>query len=101
VARTAEQLMRSRYAAYAGRDAAYLLATWHPRTRPHSLDLDPVLQWRRLEVLTRQDGAEGDQHGVVEFRAHLRQGGVASHLHERSRFTRRGGRWFYVDGTLA
>jgi len=52
-------------------------------------------------VLARQDGAEGDQHGVVEFRAHFRQGGVASHLHERSRFTRRGGRWFYVDGTLA
>lgn len=52
-------------------------------------------------MLGRQDGAEGDQYGVVEFRAHFRQGGVASHLHERSRFTCRGGRWVYVDGTLA
>lgn len=101
VARTAEQLMRSRYAAYARGDAGYLLATWHPTTRPDSLDLDPLLEWRRLEVLGRQDGAEGDQHGMVEFRAHFRQGGVASHLHEHSRFTRRGGRWLYLDGTLA
>ncbi|ESQ02386.1 SEC-C domain-containing protein [Streptomyces sp. PVA_94-07] len=29
-AATAEQLMRSRYAAFATRDAAYLLRTWHP-----------------------------------------------------------------------
>jgi len=90
--------MRSRYAAYARGDAAYLLATWHPMTRPHSLHLDPVLEWRRLEVLGRQDGAATPARGRGEFRAHFRQGGVASHLHERSRFSRRGGRWLYLDG---
>jgi SEC-C motif-containing protein len=98
VARTAEQLMRSRYAAYARGDAAYLLATWHPRTRPDSLDLDPVPEWGRLEVLERQGGSEGDQHGMVEFRAHFRHDNRSGQLHERSRFSRRGGRWVYVDG---
>ena len=36
-AATAEQLMRSRYSAFAVGDAAYLLATWHPSTRPAAL----------------------------------------------------------------
>ena len=30
----AEHLMRSRYSAFVREDAAYLLATWHSRTRP-------------------------------------------------------------------
>lgn len=31
---SAEQLMRSRYSAYVLGDEPYLLATWHPDTRP-------------------------------------------------------------------
>ena len=38
---TAEQLMRSRYSAFVVLDAGYLLRTWHPETRPASLELDP------------------------------------------------------------
>ena len=38
---TAERLMRSRYSAFAVGDADYLLATWHPTTRPAELALDP------------------------------------------------------------
>ena len=37
---TAEQLMRSRYSAFVVGDAAYLLATWHPSTRPAELELE-------------------------------------------------------------
>ena len=44
-AATAEQLMRSRYSAFAVGDAAYLLATWHPSTRPPALELDPGVRW--------------------------------------------------------
>ena len=35
----AEALMRSRYTAYVLNIEDYLLATWHPRTRPPSLSL--------------------------------------------------------------
>ena len=41
-AETAEQLMRSRYAAFAVGDEAYLFRTWHPRTRPDDLTLPPI-----------------------------------------------------------
>ena len=37
----AQALMRSRYAAYASGDRDWLLATWHPSTRPAQLELDP------------------------------------------------------------
>jgi SEC-C motif-containing protein len=86
--------MRSRYAAYVVGDADYVLRTWHPRTRPTSLDLADAPQWRGLTVLATADGREGDATGEVEFEASF-PGGT---LHERSRFVRRAGRWVYVDG---
>lgn len=95
-ASTARELMCSRYAAYVVGDTAYLLRTWHPRTRPHELDLGHGPRWNGLTVIETADGREGDTIGEVEFEA-AHAGGV---LHERSRFTRRAGRWVYVDGDV-
>jgi len=47
---TAQALMRSRYAAFAVGDADYLFRTWHPRTRPDSVVVDPALSWTGLEI---------------------------------------------------
>jgi SEC-C motif domain protein len=92
----AEHLMRSRYCAFVLERADYLLVTWHSSTRPATLDFDAGAKWLGLEVrqhqLTGADGAE------VEFVARYRMQGQAVRLHERSRFVREGGRWFYVDG---
>jgi SEC-C motif-containing protein len=98
---TAEALMRSRFTAFATGDAAYLLATWHPRTRPAALELDPAHRWTRLEVLATGAGGPLDQAGTVEFRAHYRLGAERGSVHERSRFTRAGGAWRYLDGQPA
>lgn len=95
-ARTAEQLMRSRYAAFVVGDTAYLARTWHPRTRPADLDVAKGIEWQGLTVLATADGREDDSVGEVEFQA-VHDGGV---LHERSRFIRRAGRWVYVDGDV-
>lgn len=89
--------MRSRYSAYAGGNADYLLATWHASTRPAQLELDPGLRWLGLEV--RDHRPCGDDEAEVEFVARARpRSGPAQRLHERSRFLRESGRWFYVDG---
>ena len=90
-AATAEQLMRSRYAAFAVGDAAYLLRSWHTSTRPRRLELDTGQQWLRLEVLGRTGGGLFDTEGTVEFRAHA----VSGVQHETSRF-RRDDDWQYV-----
>ncbi|MGY1773190.1 YchJ family protein [Blastococcus sp. SYSU D00813] len=97
-AATAEQLMRSRYSAFVVGDAAYLLATWHPRTRPASLDLDPEVRWLGLEVLATSGGGMLAAEGTVEFRASYVRGRRPGAQHEDSRFRREGGRWTYLDG---
>jgi len=99
-AKTAEALMRSRYTAFTLRDEAYLLASWHPSTRPATLDLavEPVPKWIGLQV--RQQVQTGDNTAIVEFVARYRIGGKAHRLHETSRFVREEHRWFYVGGEL-
>ncbi|MEE3064002.1 MAG: YchJ family metal-binding protein [Actinomycetota bacterium] len=96
-ARSAEELMRSRYSAFSYRDAAYLFRTWHPRTRPAEVIVDPGITWTGLEVIDTVAGGPDDDRGEVEFIALFESGGCAERLHERSRFERRAGRWFYVD----
>ena len=99
-AATAEQLVRSRYSAFAVGDAAYLQATWDPATRPRSLELDPGVRWTGLEVLATTGGRVFDAEGTVTFRAHSRVGPVEHTQQERSRFRRADGRWVYVDGDV-
>jgi SEC-C motif domain protein len=92
----AEYLMRSRYSAFVLARADYLLATWHSSTRPASLDFDADAKWLGLEV--RQHKTTGTDKSEVEFVARYRVDGRAVRMHERSRFVREDGRWFYVDG---
>ena len=47
----AEELMRSRYAAYAVGQLDHVFRTWHPRTRPETIEPDPAIVWTGLTVL--------------------------------------------------
>lgn len=95
----AASLMRSRYSAFVLQRPDYLLATWHPRTRPTALDLEePGLKWLGLEV--RGNRETGPDAAEVEFVARSKVAGRAHRLHERSRFERVNGRWLYVDGDM-
>ncbi len=100
----AEALMRSRYSAYVQERDDYLLATWHPTTRPAQLDLKEdseggaTSQWLGLEV-RRHEQTDAD-HAMVEFVARYRvngHGGPAQRLHEISSFIREDGRWYYLQ----
>lgn len=96
---SAEALMRSRYSAFVRELGDYLLATWHPSTRPTLLEPSPEgLRWLGLEV--RRHSVQDDDHATVEFVARSKLGGRAQRLHESSRFMREGGRWFYLDGDM-
>ncbi len=89
--------MRSRYSAFVLGHADYLLATWHPSTRPAAIEADPPgLKWLGLDV--RRHEVQDADHATVEFVARSKLGGRAHRLHETSRFVREGGRWYYVDG---
>ena len=94
----AESLMRSRYSAFVLEDAEYLMATWHPSTRPSEVGFEPGVKWLGLDV--REHKVLDATHAEVEFVARSRLAGRAERLHERSRFVCEDGRWFYVDGEM-
>jgi SEC-C motif-containing protein len=96
VAVTAESLMRSRFSAFAVNDAAYLLRTWHPATRPPRIGFDPQQRWLRLDVVGTTGGGLLDSEGTVEFRAHYSRHGQPGVQPEHSRFVRSDGLWVYL-----
>ena len=96
-ASTAEQLMRSRYSAYAVGRLDHVFRTWHPRTRPSVIEPTPGLTWTTLSIRRTEAGQPADDEGVVEFDASYRTADGPGTQHERSRFARRAGRWFYLD----
>lgn len=97
---TAEALMRARYSAFVLDRLDYLLASWHPDTRPASIEPnEPGLRWLGLEVKRHQ--RQDADHATVEFVARSKLGGRAHRLHEVSRFERIDGRWYYRDGDLS
>jgi len=92
----AERLMRSRYSAFVLGNVPYLLRTWHSSQRPAELTLESGGKWLGLEI--KHHRVTGTDTAEVEFVARYREGGKAVRQHERSRFVREDGCWFYVDG---
>lgn len=92
--------MRSRYTAYTQLREAYLLATWHPSSRPTALELADDVQTRWLGLVVKRREQQDADHATVEFVARYKVHGRAHRLHENSRFVRENGHWFYVDGDI-
>jgi SEC-C motif-containing protein len=104
---TPEELMRSRYAAYAKGDVDYIVETTDPDgeawTEPESEWRDNIREFTEgydfQGVEIRDSGVDGET-GWVEFYARLRAGRRDASFEERSRFARRDGRWLYSGGDL-
>jgi len=97
LASSAEALMRSRYTAYALELESYLLTTWHPKTRPSSMNLkeDSPIKWLGLQIKRTQ--ALSNSSAIVEFIARYKIGaGKAERLHETSEFVY-ADRWYYLQ----
>lgn len=96
---SAEELMRSRYSAYATHNATYLVAT----TVPHARVLYPfndILQWAKSNTWLKLEIIESAPT-IVEFKAYYKDAYNKSHIHhERSTFVNENGDWFYVNGVF-
>ncbi|HEY8562113.1 MAG TPA: YchJ family metal-binding protein [Pyrinomonadaceae bacterium] len=103
---TAEELMRSRYSAYAAAAVEYLFKTTHPSTRkfyePEAIERwAKTSRWQKLEIVATDKGAFADKTGTVEFKAHYTDAEGISHVHhEKSNFRKELGKWFFVDGRI-
>ena len=96
LAPTPESLMRSRYSAFALGLSDYLLATWHPSSRPKELVLDTDAEWKKLLIINAEP-ASGES-GQVHFQAYFRERQQWHVLEETSHFSCAEGRWLYVCG---
>jgi SEC-C motif-containing protein len=90
--------MRSRYSAFVVGDEPYLLASWHPGSRPSRVRLHPQQRWLGLSIRSAVAGGERDSTGTVEFVARFKINGKGHRLHEISRFEKVNGRWYYLGG---
>lgn len=98
-AETAEQLMRSRYSAFVMQHSEYLQSTLHPTQRqPDDIaSFQQIMQtthWLGLTIVDHvQDGDEAEVEFIAFYADH-----PLGQLHERSRFCRQDGQWFYLEG---
>ncbi len=98
---TAEALMRSRFTAYAMHNGTYLLNSWDPSTRPEDIDFSKDTgEWTELNIISTKKGGAKDSKGIVEFKAHFTLDGEPRIMSEISRFVKKQGRWFYLDGKV-
>ena len=101
--KTAEQLMRSRYTAFARGQVDYILTTSHPQHR-RDIDLKAIKawseqsEWIKLEIIRTEQGLEQDETGMVEFIAHYKQQGHMLQHHEVGRFQKYHHVWHYTEG---
>ncbi|MCB9595447.1 MAG: hypothetical protein H6719_22190 [Sandaracinaceae bacterium] len=104
-ATTADRLMRSRFAAFALGDGAYLWRTLHPthplRSRPEAevvRELSRAKQTLRYQRLTVHDHDEDGDRARVLFTAHVFEKGKDRSFTELSEFARVDGAWRYREG---
>lgn len=105
VAQTAEELMRSRYSAFANNKIQYIADTHIPGTTDfdssEASDWALNSTWKGLEIIKTQKGTSDDSEGVVEFKAYYddKSGNALVH-HEIATFKTLEDKWFYVDGQI-
>ena len=100
---TAEQLMRSRYAAYVLKNVPYIVDTTVP-SQQALLNVQAIqtwaeeTQWLGLKILNTESLTK--TQSAVEFNAVFQgEEGEQSH-HERSIFVKIDDRWYFVDPTV-
>lgn len=104
---TAEELMRSRYTAFATKKIEYIINTTHKNNTDYtenietwSFDVLNFCNFTKFEKLEVLEVINGDKESFVTFKATLKQANEDSSFTEKSRFLKEDGKWFYVDGTI-
>lgn len=97
-----EQLMRARYSAHVLNLVDFIVDTYHPSCNAHEeheqIAASTQLNWKKLKIISSPKPI--DNIGYVEFKAFFNEDGSQHCMHERSRFVRENGLWFYIDGVF-
>jgi SEC-C motif-containing protein len=96
--------MRSRYSAYAVHAVDYIINSClddgeridYKQTK----DWSEKSIWLGLKILSETKGGVSDTEGTVEFEASYEKDRLRDVHHERARFVKKSGKWFYKDGDI-
>lgn len=104
LAKTAEDLMRSRYSAFVLGKINYLMESHHSSTRllNEKADIETwakSVQWKKLQILDTVAGLENDEEGTVRFAATFKKKNKLKTIRENSKFVKENGHWVY-DGEV-
>ncbi len=109
-AKTALDLMKSRYLSYTLGEIDYIMETHDPATRDKiskeaTEEWAKSSEWKGLEIVSVEGGEESDDRGIVEFKAYFSEDGRDQIHHEKSLFVKKDGRWYYngwqpLQGTI-
>ena len=103
-----EQLMRSRYSAYVEKNLDYIKKTMQDPALSKFINTERAnmafakdnLEWLGLTVVKSYYDSKNNDIGYVEFIAKYKSNSVENVIHELSKFYRKDGRWYYVDGEI-
>lgn len=103
--KSALELMKSRYSAYAANDYRYIIKTTHKGNKEFENDTDKwkdsILEFSKntkFEKLDIIDFIDGQDEAFVTFKAIIFQGGIDVSFVEKSRFIKDDGVWYYHSG---
>jgi SEC-C motif-containing protein len=102
---TAEALMRSRYSAYVEQAVDYIINTCAKKDKDpidvkQTRDWSEKSRWLGLRIIAAEEGGPNDKRGTVEFEAAYERNGFRDIHHERARFEKQNGEWFYDEGDI-
>lgn len=98
--KTAEDLMRARYKAFEEGNIEFIVNTHDISTRK-DIDVEETKNWALnskwlgLEIISTEAGTEIDEEGIVEFKVNYIEKDKEEIHHEKSKFVKKDGKWFY------
>ncbi|MGK5084338.1 YchJ family metal-binding protein [Bdellovibrionota bacterium FG-1] len=102
-AKTAEQLLRSRYTAFTLAEVDYIISTHHSKTR-HEVKREEIEDWAKnskwlgLKVAQVEAGSPTDEKGTIVFCAQFEDSTGKKQDHwEQSYFDKEDGVWKFMD----
>jgi SEC-C motif-containing protein len=104
-AQNAEELMRARYSSYVTGTVDFLRTSATKEVQEEfdenaSRVWSAQARWHGLEIVATNGGGEGDDDGIVEFRALYTANGEFCNHHEVAKFVREKDGWKFADGEL-
>ncbi len=97
-------LMRSRYTAHVQKNMDHILRTMRGKALK-LFDEEKTYSewfmqtvWNKLEIIDAPDVGKYDNDGIVEFKAYYTFQNEEHVLHERSKFKKEDGKWYYIAG---